>query len=111
MIKMDPAIEKVVKLYRKNFPEYGESEWHGFCFEACIEFQELLLDADIIQAEDFESAWDIENLEQPQYSVKHPRLSKDTDHWVFRLGNLYFDWSLRQFPGLHNAPFPLVWSR
>lgn len=84
-------------------------EWHGDCFEACIAFQEALFDAGLITEDGRETEWDLENLSHPSYVVKHPVLTP-CDHWVFRLGQTYYDWALPQF-GIRDVTYPLVWRQ
>ena len=100
---------EIVNLFKElHLKEYGGNGWHGYCFDACCEFMELLLEQGMIDKDGADIAWDLEHLNESKYSAKHPMLGI-CDHWIFRLNTTYYDWTLRQFiPG---GPFPFIWTQ
>lgn len=102
---LSPAVQAEVERFLDAHLYLFEPDCaEGGCFLVSVMFQEHLERAGLLENGAQGVAWDVVQVD----AVGAARSPIDTNvHWVFRLGDVLIDWTVRQF--LPEAPVPLVW--
>jgi hypothetical protein len=90
----------------QEFRLYGSSIGaENMCFEASVQFQEMLFEMDLISEEGRDKDWDVVKVWELPDGTILPFSFKC--HWVFRYRDVMIDWTARQFD--ETLAFPEVY--